>query len=75
MDDWRVWRLLLELQDALAAAAQASDERVSAVELLGVEQREVGRKSLAQPHVIPVAFGDGVAPPLVRDLMDDGRIA
>ena len=75
MDDRRIGRLLLELQDAIAAAAQAADEGVAAVELFGVEEREVGREAFAQPDIVPIAFGDGVAPPLVRDLVDDRRVA
>ena len=48
-------------------------ERIAAVELLGEQVREVRREPLAQPHVIPVALGDGVAPPLVRHFVHDGR--
>ena len=39
--------------------------------MLGEQQREVGGEPLAQPDVVPVALGDGVAEPLVGDLVGD----
>ena len=68
-------QLLFELQHLRAAALQPVDERVAALVMLGEEQREVGRKPLAQPHIVPVALGDGIAEPLVRDLVHDRAAA
>ena len=75
MDDRRVRQLLFELQHLRAAALQAVDERVAAFVVLREEQREVGRESLAQPHIVPVALGHRIAEPLVRDLVDDRAAA
>ena len=73
MDDRRIGQLRLELEHARPAELQAPHERVAPFVVLGEEQGEVGREALAQPHVVPVVLGDRIAPPLVRDLVDDRR--
>ena len=37
--------------------------------MLGRQQREIGGEAFAQPHVVPVFFGDRIAEPLVRRLV------
>ena len=37
--------------------------------------REVGREPLAQPHIVPVLLGDGVAEPLVGHFVHDRRMS
>ena len=38
-------------------------------EMFGEEIREIRREALTQPDVVPFGFSDGVAEPLMRDLM------
>ena len=75
MNNRRARVLALCLEDDGDVVLHFLHERVAAAELLGEQVREVGREPLAQPHVVPVALGDGVAPPLVGDFVHDGRTA
>ena len=63
----------------LGAATHAGEERVPSVGVLLIEEREVRREALAQPDVVPVAFGRGIAEPLmghlVRDELPSGHAA
>ena len=73
MDDGLIGRSLLRGDDGADVGPQPSHQGVAAVELLAIQVREVGREPLAQPHIVPVFLCDGVTPPLVRNLVDDGR--
>ena len=42
--------------------------------MLEEQQGEIGGEALAQPDVVPVALGDRVAEPLVRDLVGDEAV-
>ena len=55
----------------IAAAFEAGLERVRALVMLGVEQREAGGEAFAEPDVVPVFFRDGIAEPLVCDFVSD----
>ena len=71
MDDAVVRIPGVEVEDTLLTLLEAAHEVVAPVRVFAEEQREVCREPLAQPYIVPVGFGDGVAPPLVRDLVDD----
>ena len=52
-------------------ALYASDERVVAHVVLVVQRGEIRREALAEPGVVPVALGDRVSKPLMRDFVSD----
>jgi hypothetical protein len=57
------------------ARPKPADERIAALEVFPVKQREVGSEPLAEPDIVPIALGDGVAPPLVSHLVHDRRVS
>ena len=52
-----------------AGAPHGAEKGVAAFVELGGERREVGGEAFAQPRVVPVLLGDGIAKPLVGDLV------
>ena len=73
MDDWRVGLLLLGGGDPFAVAFEAGDERVVAIDMLDEQVRQVGRKSLTQPDVVPITLGHAVSEPGMRDFVSHER--
>ena len=71
MDDAVVRRLRVEVEHGLPRAAQPVDELVPPVGMLDEQQGEIRGEALTQPHVDPVPLRDGIAEPLVGDLVDD----
>ncbi len=65
---------LLDGEDDLPTPLQAVHEGITAAVVLEEEQGEVGGEALAEPDVVPVALGDGVAEPLVGHLVGDEAI-
>ena len=57
--------------DGVATGVQTAEELIPAICVFDVEQCEVGGKAFAEPHVIPICFGDGVPKPLMRDFVND----
>src|SRR5712671_3475003 len=68
-----VIRVLIEI--AFAILADVPRELVGAEILLAPERLEVSCEALVQPCVRPVAAGQQVAPPLMREFVRDQRIA
>src|SRR6267378_6533572 len=73
--DWPaiVVRVLIEI--AFAILADVPRELVGPEILLAPERFEVSREALVQPRVRPIAASQQVAPPLMRELVRDQRIA
>lgn len=71
-------RSLVALGLVEVAARHAAAVQVEGVATLGVlepQRGEVGSEALVEPHVRPLAAGQEVAPPLVRELVGDQRVA
>src|ERR1019366_7156495 len=60
-------------QQLRAGAGYLSLERAVAERVRGPQLLEIRRESLGEPQVAPLAFGDGIAEPLVRGLVRDRR--
>src|SRR5262249_54745830 len=62
----------LSYRKALALdALNTRHELIAPVIMLNKEQREVSGEAFAQPDIVPIRLGDGVAKPLVGDLVRD----
>ena len=75
VNDRLLRRLQLCFRNGVDVVSQCANECIAPAELFRIEMREIGGKSLTQPDIVPVTLGHGVAPPLVRDLVNDGRPA
>src|ERR1700691_6455651 len=60
---------------ALAILPDVPRELVGPEILLAPQRLEVSREALVEPRVRPIAAGQQVAPPLMRELVRDQRIA
>ena len=60
---------LLGRQNLRARALQPGDEGLAALVVLGRQQSEIRGEALAEPDVVPIFLGDGIAKPLVRDFV------
>src|ERR1051325_7871366 len=62
---------LLKIEDLFAASLQSEYTVVATLIVLDIQKREICSEAFAQPDVVPVFFSDGVAEPLMSNLVRD----
>ena len=55
----------------VASLPQSGDKVVMTVRVLPEPKRVIGGEALAEPEVVPLPLGHGVAKPVMGDFMDD----